>query len=725
MRDNSIRSVLGLTALATLLIGLGVARPARAEHPADPEYGATYARVRYVQGEANLQSLREGAIDEAVVNDPLESGDRVSTGYGRMEIELADGAIVWLDEATVAEFQSLSDVADRYGSTNLIALVEGSLRIDTQEAGDSEPAFQIDTRAGSVYLLSEGSFRIDAEGDVATVSAFRGVVEISGDKGSVLVRSGERTSVRAGDRPGDPRPFNTLRLDEFDRFHDERIDAYVRRGGSEPIEEIRREVPAEVRPFVLELSVYGGWHHHGIYGWVWRPAYHGGWGPYVEGRWVWYPTGWVWVSYDPWGWAPYHYGRWDHVVDLGWIWIPGSRWSGAWVTFAVGSSYIGWCPLNYYNYPVYHDRYFGSYADVRVDHLRGRGWRFAKLGVFGSRLGARDLIGANRLPRGTDVVITGGLPRFDPRRVASHETERRTFIHRVRESRKAVPGVAASGDRVPFRKMERAPRPSIRRDDARGRVPGVRTAPAPRGPAVRSRDGRQAPSRYAAPDHRSRRPAPERGERADRDRKQRADAAPAPPSRLHRAADDRDRVVDRLMRNIRNNRSRSRPVAKEKAERSDGRSRGAGARANTSRRRNEGDRPRAGSRSTPTRRPDANRPPRARDSRPNADKARSRSGRPSANRDRSRSDRSSVNNHRGRTGRPSANRDRSRSGRPSANRDRSRSGRPSANRDRSRSGRPSANRARPRSERSSARPSSSDRSSRNRSSSGKPKDKDR
>ena len=330
MRENPMKRLSGwvILILTAALTTIMLPRQATAEEVGDSEYGATYARVRYVEGEATLLRFMDGEIIQAEINDPLESGDRATTLDGRLEIGLADGATLWLDEMTSVDLRSLADLENRYEQTNLLALIEGSIRIDAGDPADGDSHFQIDTEGGSIYLLSGGSFRVDAERGVTTVSSFRGTAELSGDLGSVLVRSGERASVETGTGPDEARAFNTLRLDDFDRFHDSRVEAYLRRGGDAPIDEIREAVPDPVRPYVLELSVYGGWHHHGVYGWVWRPAYHGDWGPYASGRWAWYATGWVWVSYDPWGWAPYHYGRWDHAAGLGWVWIPGARWSG-------------------------------------------------------------------------------------------------------------------------------------------------------------------------------------------------------------------------------------------------------------------------------------------------------------------------------------------------------------------------------------------------------------
>jgi hypothetical protein len=62
--------------------------------------------------------------------------------------------------------------------------------------------------------------------------------------------------------------------------------------------------------------------------------------------------GWTWVPYEPWGWAVSHYGRWGFTNALGWYWIPGATWAPAWVSWAVGGDYVGWCPLGYRDRPV-------------------------------------------------------------------------------------------------------------------------------------------------------------------------------------------------------------------------------------------------------------------------------------------------------------------------------------------------------------------------------------
>ncbi|HEU4402701.1 MAG TPA: DUF6600 domain-containing protein [Candidatus Polarisedimenticolia bacterium] len=484
----------------------------------DEGYGATFARVRQVEGALKLQRTQEGEVVEADVNTPVASGDRAWTEGGRAEIGLADGSIIWLDQDTRLDLRNLADLDNRYEKTNLLALDHGSLRIQAAGTEEKDKVFQIDTEAGSVYLLSEGVFRIDVEGGVTTVSSFRGVAEASGDDGSRLVRSGERTSVRQGRVPADARPFNTMRLDDFDRYCETRSEAYLRQGAGETEGRVEKDVPEEVRPYVGELSVYGGWHNVDPYGWVWRPTYYGDWGPYVSGRWAWYPTGWVWVSYDPWGWAPYHYGRWDFAVDLGWVWIPGGIWSGAWVSFAVGPSYIGWCPLGFYNRPVFYDTRFIGGVDVNVGRLGNRGWRFVPNDHFGDRKWSRGtLLTPDRLPRGTDVVVTRQLPKFEPRGIAARPAEGRKFVETVRASRTPLPAEGAPGRSVPFRSLERtAPRPvpSANRVETRsmGRPRLETRGPNPQPSSPRALPRRESPMspRDERVRERAQRPVPER-----------------------------------------------------------------------------------------------------------------------------------------------------------------------------------------------------------------------
>ena len=447
----------------------------------DEESGATYARVRYLEGGLTLERASLGEAVEGSLNSPIASGDAVWTRGGRAEIELADAAVIWMDDDTRIEFRTLADAGNRYERTDLVAVQKGTIRVEAGRVGESDGAFQVDTQAGSIYLLSPGSFRIEVDGDATTLASYGGVAEFSGDGGSVLVRTAQRSRVTSGDSPEEPRRFNTGRADDFDLFHDRRASAYLDSGGSG--DEPPQDVPEQVAPYVSELSAYGTWTTLPTYGVVWRPAYVGAWTPYYHGYWDWCPTGWVWVSYDPWGWAPYRYGRWDYASSFGWFWIPGRVWSGAWVSYAVGPSYIGWCPLNYWNRPVFYEPAFGAQASVPVARLDPRAWQFVPAARFGARGPMIAVTRIDRLPRNSDVVVTRVLPTADRLNALGRSDSSSSLIDEARRHRVVLPEArTAAGDPVSFRTLEiRRPQSPRVSPSQRATLPGVGVSSASRG----------------------------------------------------------------------------------------------------------------------------------------------------------------------------------------------------------------------------------------------------
>jgi hypothetical protein len=455
--------------LASALL-FAVARPVLAE---DEESGATYARVRYLDGGLTLERATLGEAVEGSLNSPIAAGDVIWTRGGRAEIELADAVVIWVDDDTRIEFRTLADALNQYEKTDLIAVQKGTIRIEASRIGGSDGAFQIDSQAGSVYLLSPGSFRVEVEGDATALTSYGGVAEFSGDGGSVLVRTAQRSQVTSGETPEEPRRFNTGRTDDFDLFHDRRDSAYR---GSGSRDERPQDVPDEVAPYVSELSSYGTWTTLPTYGVVWRPAYVGAWTPYYHGYWDWCPTGWVWVSYDPWGWAPYRYGRWDYASSMGWFWIPGRVWSGAWVSYAVGPSYIGWCPLNYWNRPVFHEPAFGTQETVPVTRLDPRAWQFVPAARFGARGPMIAVTRIDRLPRNSEVVVTRVLPAAG--RLNALGRSDASLIDEARRHRVMLPEArTAAGDPVSFRTQEiRRPQAPRATPSLRAGLPGVGTS---------------------------------------------------------------------------------------------------------------------------------------------------------------------------------------------------------------------------------------------------------
>ena len=460
-RNETVRSGPRFPAVVRVagLALLAAASPLLRSAPAwadDDAAGSVYARIRVIDGPVLLE--RPGATKaEAVANAPIAPADRLETGTGRARIDFADSSIAWLDAGTRVEFDALADFDSLRTAVDHLTLERGTLRIDTPAVGDGDRDFQVRTRAGSVFLVSSGSFRIEVTDEGAAVSCYTGAAEVSGEGGSVLLRSGQRCNVPIGRMPFPPKRLSLDRIDDFDRFHDDAPDAGTRSqkgggqaGGADGL-------PAAIQPYAAELTRFGVWVTLPIYGLAWRPETAAAWAPYGRGYWDRCPSGWVWVSEDAWGWAPYHYGRWDHLASVGWIWIPGSVWSGAWVGFAVGPALIGWAPLNFWNHPVFHDASIAGETTISLARLDPRGWQFVPLGRFGQRPAGAPAVKGDRLPRGVDLVVTRTLPPFDPWALARAPEGPGDLVEVVRRGRVALPAAESpTGEALPFRTQERA-----------------------------------------------------------------------------------------------------------------------------------------------------------------------------------------------------------------------------------------------------------------------------
>ena len=374
---------------AVLLVALTLASgSALAQAQADLEaYGDEYARGdfgRVMHRDGDLK-VRRAVGDSTVpleemieINGPVFPGDALMSGAGaRGEVQLAGGTLVRLDRATELTFLALPSAGASIQDNTVLQLAGGTIRVAAIAPGEQE--FRIDTPVASVYLLGEGDFRIEVDPDGSTrLSSLRGVAELAGRSGSVLVRGGMLAQAIAGSAPSTPRAYNTFTTDGFDRWVARRDEFYREqdRYAGNYDDEVYEELPAEVRPYYRELSTQGAWVDTEEYGYVWYPANTAeGWRPYSDGYWSYGPSGYFWVGAERWGWAPYHYGRWTWVGGSGWCWIPGRVFGGAWVAWSWGSSYVGWGPLDYWNRPAYYGPVHYGYYDyncwtfVHYSHL--------------------------------------------------------------------------------------------------------------------------------------------------------------------------------------------------------------------------------------------------------------------------------------------------------------------------------------------------------------------
>lgn len=339
---TTIKSFLAIPIFLLVFFGIFQCR-------ADLDEGKYYVRIRNIENVLTVQRSTEIEAEEATVNMPIMAGDRIWTGEdGRAELIFEDGTMLRIGHFTKLDFQAVSYYSKEYDNSTILRLWAGSIYVAAINIEDTKRNFQIDTPASSIYLISDGRFRIDVfeEGETRLTS-LNGVAEIVSAGESVLVKSGQRSYANLEGSPSTAESFNSMEMDEFDKWNEEQDTRYA--------ESISQEyVTEQVIHHVHELDTYGSWYYHPIHHVnVWRPRVSIGWRPYLYGYWRWYPCGWTWISYEPWGWAPYHYGWWDWSWDLGWYWYPGMYWSPAWVSWAVGPGYIGWRPINYFNYYKY------------------------------------------------------------------------------------------------------------------------------------------------------------------------------------------------------------------------------------------------------------------------------------------------------------------------------------------------------------------------------------
>jgi hypothetical protein len=304
---------------------------------------AAPAHVAHVEGNVVLE--RDGKPENAPLNMPLLSGDRIKTLDGRVEILFGDASTLHLDSRSTLDVQS----------DDLARLIDGRLRLSIP--GPSRTvAYRIDSPAGSVRISQAGEYRIAllrqrdpssaAGGDEIQLelAVIRGSGEIFTDQGATAVGAGERAYASAGLMPSYTYAYNSANWDAFDRWSESRRD--TRLGVS------AQYLPAEVRTYSSTFDEYGDWQYQPTYGYVWYPRVASTWRPYYYGRWASYPRyGWTWIGADAFAWPTHHYGRWGFSSGV-WFWIPGKHWGPAYVSWAYAPGYVSWCPLGFNNRAV-------------------------------------------------------------------------------------------------------------------------------------------------------------------------------------------------------------------------------------------------------------------------------------------------------------------------------------------------------------------------------------
>ncbi|HEY6271325.1 MAG TPA: DUF6600 domain-containing protein [Terriglobales bacterium] len=269
------------------------------------------ARVSYLNGAVSFQASGEDQWNQATLNYPLTTGDRIYTDQdGRAELETGNMA-VRLSGNTDLTTSNLSDQLIQLG------LSQGTLRVRAYEIREGN-SVEIDTPSAALTLLRAGSYRVESYPDdnnttVLTVNS--GDVEVNGSGFSQTVHAGQAVKMSGSDQV--QLEFIALAgSDDFDQWAADRDQSFLSSQS--------REYVGPYIPGYEDLDHYGAWQTDPDYGQVWFPTSVAvGWVPYRNGHWAWVePWGWTWVGAEPWAFAPFHYGRWV-AIGPRWGWIPG------------------------------------------------------------------------------------------------------------------------------------------------------------------------------------------------------------------------------------------------------------------------------------------------------------------------------------------------------------------------------------------------------------------
>ena len=343
-----VRRVLALPLFPALgvLFVLGTPIGASQQQPSEPvaqelvapDYsGQIPAHVSAVTGTVTLE--REGKITAVEENIILLAGDRLRTTQGRMEILYTDGSSIAVDENTT--FDLLDDA--------LMRMLGGRVKLAiTRATGSLE--YRVDTVAGAAMIRTPGEYRIsllDQRGQPEVeLTVVRGSAELVNDHGKTAVRAGTYAVANADQAPSLPYVANSATWSDFDRWASEQRNARVSAYSTQYL-------PTEVHYYAGAFDRHGDWSYEAPYGYVWYPRVAVGWRPYHYGKWSYhFQFGWFWVGSGPWAWPTHHYGRWG-VSHGRWHWIPHHAWGPAWVSWAYSPGYVSWCPLGFYNRPLY------------------------------------------------------------------------------------------------------------------------------------------------------------------------------------------------------------------------------------------------------------------------------------------------------------------------------------------------------------------------------------
>lgn len=367
------------------------------EAPAQTDQGV--ARVSLIHGDVSTQRGDSGDWSAAALNQPVMTGDKVSTGdNARAEFQLDFANTLRLGP------NSKANIANLTHKTIQIQLSQGIANYTLSKDSEAEP--EIDTPNVAVHPAHhDGVFRIEVRPDGDTLVIVRsGQAQIATPQGSTEINAGEMATVRGDINSAQYKISSAPDRDAWDQWNSDR-DHLIRDANSWRHTN-RRYTGTQ------DLDAYGNWQNVPDYGDVWVPNEPDGWAPYRNGNWTWEPYyGWTWVGYEPWGWAPYHYGRWFWYNNA-WAWWPGPVyagynpfWAPAYVSFwgwggGFGFGFgwggwggFGWLPIGPCDwFHPWWGGYRGRFGWMDHDH-----WNHGRYGGFGPLHGGTRFSNINNI----------------------------------------------------------------------------------------------------------------------------------------------------------------------------------------------------------------------------------------------------------------------------------------------------------------------------------------
>lgn len=341
--------------LAALVLLAAVAQPSWAAKSPDemPEGGTANAappaaRVSYLDGTLYCWGPFDDEKRHLILNDIVREGDELYAAPGTWaEIEFPGSTFLRLDGGS-------SVIVQHYRDDLVLIPTAGAFYVSTGDWNRGAVRFGPD----SVEAASASLVRLDISPDeYRRVATVHGLARLEGDDLSIeLVEQEQAWAERFGQRWELGR-FVVRDGDDFDLWNLDREEILRR-----PLDE---DTPSYPLVGYSELHDYGTWVVvDGV--WVWRPYVEAGWRPFTRGEWIWVGGyGWTWASGHSWGYVTSHHGRWVYDPFYGWVWMPGMTWAPAWVTWSVQGHYVGWCPIDWWGYPVVITVGWYSYWDYR------------------------------------------------------------------------------------------------------------------------------------------------------------------------------------------------------------------------------------------------------------------------------------------------------------------------------------------------------------------------